>query len=66
MKLNLNCLVKTKSVLFCFKKLLAKEVQELSLDEKSFEEYASKLQVMWAHKNKKYHKITNCRKKTKI
>jgi hypothetical protein len=36
------------------KKLLAKEVQELSLDEKSFEEYTSKLQVMWAHKNKKY------------
>ena len=36
------------------RKLLAKEVQELELDEKSFEDYTSKLEVMWAHKSKKY------------
>lgn len=36
------------------RKVLAKEIQELDIEDKSFEDYQSKLEVMWAHKNKEY------------
>lgn len=36
------------------RKILASEVEAIDLDEASFEEYKSKLSVMWAHKSKEY------------
>ncbi len=36
------------------RKVLASEVEAIDLDEASFEEYKSKLSVMWAHKSKEY------------
>jgi hypothetical protein len=36
------------------RKVLASEVEAINLDEASFEEYKSKLSVMWAHKSKEY------------
>lgn len=36
------------------RKVLAQEIQSLELDDKAFEDYQSKLEVMWAHKNKEY------------
>jgi hypothetical protein len=36
------------------RKVLASEVEAIDLDENSFEEYKSKLSVMWAHKAKEY------------
>jgi len=36
------------------RKILASEVEAINLDEASFEEYKSKLSVMWAHKSKEY------------
>lgn len=36
------------------RKVLASEVKSIDLGDSSFEEYKSKLSVMWAHKNKEY------------
>lgn len=36
------------------RKVLASEVKSIDLEDSSFEEYKSKLSVMWAHKNKEY------------
>jgi hypothetical protein len=36
------------------RKVLASEVEAIDLDENSFEEYKSKLSVMWSHKGKDY------------
>ncbi len=36
------------------RKVLASEVKSVDLKDSSFEEYKSKLSVMWAHKNKEY------------
>lgn len=37
-------------------KLLASEVKDVGLNDQDFDDYKSKLEVMWAHKNKEYIK----------